>query len=136
MDKFINSTINQIKEKVGNKKVILGLSGGVDSSVAAVLIHKAIGKKLHCIFVDNGLLRNNEVNSVQRTFKNNFNINLTCASAEKGFLNRLKNVVDPEEKTLFDRYKLPDKPLNRLEPSEIRPSREALDKINQSLFLK
>src|SRR3989338_1291248 len=98
MDKFIKQSIDQIREKVGSKKVVLGLSGGVDSSVAAVLIHKAIGKKLHCIFVDNGLLRNNEVQSVQKTFKGNFNMNLTTLIADKGFLGRLKGVEDPEEK--------------------------------------
>ena len=98
MDKFINQTIKQIKEQVGEKKVVLGLSGGVDSSVAAVLIHKAIGKKLHCIFVDHGLMRKNELNTVQKTFKSSFNINLNCVNAEKSFLKRLKNVTDPEEK--------------------------------------
>lgn len=98
MDKFINSTIKQLKERVGSKKVVLGLSGGVDSSVAAMLIHKAVGNKLHCIFVDNGLLRKNEVAKVERNFKGNFKINLTVASAENRFLDRLKGVVDPEEK--------------------------------------
>jgi len=98
MDKFINAAVKQIKEQVGDKKVVLGLSGGVDSSVAAVLLQKAIGKKLHCIFVDNGLLRKNEFQVVQKTFKNNFNIHLSSVSAEKGFLKRLKGVVDPEEK--------------------------------------
>ncbi|HBR14712.1 MAG TPA: GMP synthase (glutamine-hydrolyzing) [Candidatus Omnitrophica bacterium] len=98
MEKFIDATTSQIKERVGKKKVILGLSGGVDSSVAAVLIHKAIGKNLYCIFVDNGLLRKNEVTSVQKTFKGHFNMNLTCVDAEKNFLSRLQNVTEPEEK--------------------------------------
>ena len=98
MDKFIKATIEQIKEKVGNKKVVLGLSGGVDSSVAAVLIQKAIGKRLHCIFVDNGLLRKNEVVAVQKTFKGNFKMNMVCLNAGKGFLSRLKDIEDPEEK--------------------------------------
>jgi len=98
MDRFIESTIESIKEKVGKKRVVLGLSGGVDSSVAAVLINKAIGRRLNCIFVDNGLLRKNEVLSVQKTFKSNFKINLTTINHEKGFLNRLKGVVDPEQK--------------------------------------
>lgn len=106
MDKFIDSTIKQIQEKVGNKKVILGLSGGVDSSVAAMLLHKAIGRKLHCIFVDNGLLRKNEAASVQKTFKGHFNINLAVINAEKNFLKRLKGVTDPEEKrkTIGDEF--------------------------------
>jgi GMP synthase (glutamine-hydrolysing) len=98
MDKFISSAVLQIKEKVGNQKVVLGLSGGVDSSVAAILIHKAIGKKLYCIFVDNGLLRKNEALSVQKTFQGNFKINMICVNAEKGFLGRLKDVEDPEQK--------------------------------------
>ncbi len=98
MDKFIDTTIKQIKETVGKKKVILGLSGGVDSSVAALLLHKAIGTKLHCIFVDNGLLRKNEVTSVQKTFNGHFNINLNVINAEKSFLKRLEKVTDPEEK--------------------------------------
>ncbi len=101
MDKYINSTVKKIKEQVGNKKVILGLSGGVDSSVAAVLINKAIGKKLYCVFVDNGLLRKNEASKVQRNFKNNFNINLSLAKAESRFLDRLKGVEDPEEKRMI-----------------------------------
>jgi len=98
MDRFIESSIEQIKEKVGDKKVILGLSGGVDSSVAAILLSKAIGKKLNCVFVDNGLLRNNETAIVQKTFKGHFNMNLTCIKAENNFLDRLKGITDPEEK--------------------------------------
>ncbi len=98
MDKFIENSMKEIKDRVGNKKVVLGLSGGVDSSVAALLLHKAIGNKLYCIFVDNGLLRKNEVNSVQRTFKGQFNINLITVDAQEQFMNRLKGVVDPEEK--------------------------------------
>jgi GMP synthase (glutamine-hydrolysing) len=98
MDKFIITAIKNIKEKVGNKKVVLGLSGGVDSSVAAAILYKAIGKKLYCIFVDNGLLRNNEVASVQRTFKGHFSMNLNCVDAQRRFIQRLKNVTDPEQK--------------------------------------
>jgi GMP synthase (glutamine-hydrolysing) len=98
MDKFIDAAVRDIGEKVGNKKVVLGLSGGVDSSVAAVLIQKAIGSRLHCIFVDNGLLRKNEVVSVQKTFKGHFNMNLTVIDAQKRFLKRLEKVEDPEDK--------------------------------------
>lgn len=98
MEKFVNASIKQIKEQVDKKKVVLGLSGGVDSSVAAMLIQKSIGRQLQCIFVDNGLLRKNEVRSVERTFKTNLKMNLMVVDASKGFLKRLAGVVDPEEK--------------------------------------
>lgn len=98
MDKFIGAAIKQVKEQVGTKKVVLGLSGGVDSTVAAVLLHRAIGNKLQCIFVDNGLLRKNEVASVERSIKSNFKINLSIVEAEPRFLKRLKGIEDPEEK--------------------------------------
>lgn len=98
MDKFIDAAIKEINDNVGNKKVVLGLSGGVDSSVAAVLIQKAIGSRLYCIFVDNGLLRKNEVAAVQRTFKGHFNMNLTVVDAQKRFIKRLEGIEDPEEK--------------------------------------
>ncbi len=98
MDRFIDASVKQIKETVSNKKVVLGLSGGVDSSVAALLLQKAIGGKLYCIFVDNGLLRHNEASSVVRTFKGNFKMNLTVVDAQRRFLDRLKGVEDPEQK--------------------------------------
>jgi len=98
MDKLVKQQIKEIKEIVKDKQVVMGLSGGVDSSVAAVLINQAIGKRLHCIFVDNGVLRKNEVTSVQRTFKNHFKMNLQVVDAQKRFLTRLKNVTDPEQK--------------------------------------
>lgn len=98
MDKFVHAAVKQIKERVGNKKVILGLSGGVDSSVAAILLYKALGSKLHCVFVDNGLLRKNEAVVVEKAFKSNYKINLTVVNAEKRFLARLKDIEDPEEK--------------------------------------
>lgn len=98
MDRFIEASVKKIQETVGKKKVVLGLSGGVDSSVAAVLIQRAIGNNLHCIFVDNGLLRKNESKVVYNTFKGNFKMNLTVANAEKRFLDELKGVTDPEEK--------------------------------------
>src|SRR3989338_1446389 len=106
MDRFIDVSVKQIKELVGNKRVVLGLSGGGDSSVAAVLLQKAIGTKLYCIFVDNGLLRKNESASVQRTFKGHFKMNLTVIDAEKRFLERLKGVEDPEakRKTIGDEF--------------------------------
>jgi GMP synthase (glutamine-hydrolysing) len=98
MDRFITAAVKQIKDTVGNKKVVLGLSGGVDSAVAAVLLQRAIGTKLYCIFVDNGLLRKGEAASVARTFKGHFKMNLQVVEAEKRFLDRLKGIEDPEQK--------------------------------------
>ncbi|MFA6770101.1 MAG: glutamine-hydrolyzing GMP synthase [Bacteroidales bacterium] len=94
---FIESTIDQIREKVKDEKVILGLSGGVDSTVAAVLMHKAIGPNLHCIFVDNGLLRKDEFETVLHSYKN-MGLNVTGVDASSLFLNALKGITDPEEK--------------------------------------
>lgn len=98
MENYIETTVKEIKEKVGDKKVILGLSGGVDSSVAAMLINKAIGKQLTCIFVDTGLLRKNEAKSVMDIYAQNFDMNIKCVNAEERFLSKLKGVEDPEEK--------------------------------------
>jgi GMP synthase (glutamine-hydrolysing) len=98
MKSFINKAIDEIKGEVGEKKVILGLSGGVDSSVAAALLNKAIGKQLTCIFVDNGLLRKNERERVKGLFKRHFRINLRSINAGKRFLEALRGVVDPERK--------------------------------------
>ena len=105
--------INEIKEQVGNNKVICGLSGGVDSSVVAQLLSKAIGKNLTCIFVNNGLLRKNEETQVVNTFKKKLKINLIYVNAEKEFITKLTNVSDPEKKRkiignlfikIFERY--------------------------------
>ncbi|MEI8388431.1 MAG: glutamine-hydrolyzing GMP synthase [bacterium] len=98
MKSFIETQIQEIRQKVGNKTVICGLSGGVDSSVAAVLLHKAIGSQLKCIFVNNGLLRENEAEKVQKVFRNNFQIDLIYVDAEERFLNKLKGVSEPEKK--------------------------------------
>ena len=98
MENYIETTVKEIKEKVGDKKVILGLSGGVDSSVVAMLINKAIGKQLTCIFVDTGLLRKNEAKSVMDVYAQNFDMNIKCVNAEERFLSKLKGVEDPEEK--------------------------------------
>ncbi len=98
MRSFVKEEISIIRKKVGKEKVILGLSGGVDSSVTAVLLNKAIGKKLHCIFVDNGLLRKDERKNVVRMFRDHFHMNLHVVDAEKRFLRVLKGVTDPEKK--------------------------------------
>ncbi|MFH1776219.1 MAG: glutamine-hydrolyzing GMP synthase [Candidatus Omnitrophota bacterium] len=95
---FIKEKIKEIKSTVKNSKVILGLSGGVDSAVAAVLIHQAIGRQLTCIFVDNGLLRLGELKKVKETFTRNFNINLHCLDARRQFLKKLAGITDPEQK--------------------------------------
>lgn len=96
-DSFIDTTIAELKHKLGNDKVILGLSGGVDSSVAAVLLHKAIGKNLHCIFVDNGLLRKNEFESVLDSYKH-MGLNVKGVNAKQRFYDALAGVTDPEKK--------------------------------------
>jgi GMP synthase (glutamine-hydrolysing) len=98
MESFIKDSIEKIKKTVGKKRVICGLSGGVDSSVTALLVHKAIGKRLRCIFIDNGLLRKNEPQQVRKTFQEHFKMNLVYVDARKQFLEKLKGVVDPEEK--------------------------------------
>jgi GMP synthase (glutamine-hydrolysing) B subunit len=90
--------LNEIKAQVGDKKVLLGLSGGVDSSVTAMLLDRAIGKNLICMFVDNGLLRKNEVREVIDLFKNKIDLNLEVVDAKKTFYRHLKGVTDPEQK--------------------------------------
>ncbi len=98
MDAFAAETIRQIKERVGDKKVLCALSGGVDSSVAAVLVHKAIGKNLTCIFVDHGLLRKDEGDQVEQVFRKQFDMNLIRVNAQERFLSRLAGVSEPEAK--------------------------------------
>lgn len=94
---FVASTIEDLKEQLGNDKVVLGLSGGVDSSVAAILLHKAIGENLHCIFVDNGLLRKNEFDDVLASYKG-MGLNVRGVDAKQRFYLALKNITDPEQK--------------------------------------
>jgi len=98
MGNFIEQTISSIREQAGDAKVICGLSGGVDSSVTAALLHKAIGDQLVCIFVDNGLLRKNERQLVEATFRDHFKINLVTLDATQQFLTALNGVSDPQQK--------------------------------------
>jgi GMP synthase (glutamine-hydrolysing) len=98
MGAFIEEACERIRQQVGDEKVVLGLSGGVDSSVAAALLHKAIGDQLTCIFVNNGLLRENEAEIVQRVFGENFQIKLKYVDASERFLSALAGVTDPEGK--------------------------------------
>ena len=95
---FIESTVAQIREKVGKDHVICGLSGGVDSSVAAMLVHKAIGAQLTCIFVNNGVLRKNEFQNVQKNLRDKLGLNIVAVDASVRFLDRLAGVTDPELK--------------------------------------
>ncbi len=96
-DSFVETTVADLKQKLGNDKVVLGLSGGVDSSVAAVLLHKAIGKNLYCIFVDNGLLRKDEFESVLDSYKH-MGLNVKGVNAKDLFYSALAGVTDPEKK--------------------------------------
>ncbi|HOR80007.1 MAG TPA: glutamine-hydrolyzing GMP synthase [Sphaerochaeta sp.] len=98
MERYAEDLILQIRETVGRKNVLLGLSGGVDSSVCALLIHKAVGDRLKCVFVDHGLLRKDEGAAVKALFEETYHINLTYVHAEEVFLSGLKGVTDPEEK--------------------------------------
>jgi len=98
MKSFIETTTREIKEKVGNRKVVCGVSGGVDSTVTAVLVHRAIGKKLTCIFVDNGVLRTGEAKKVEDTLRRHFHMDINCLDASDRFLKKLRGVTDPEKK--------------------------------------
>ena len=98
MENFVDEQVKKLKEKLKGKKVLLALSGGVDSSVCAALLQKACPEGLTCVFVDHGLLRKNERQEVEEVFKGQFNINLITVDAEKLFLKKLKNKTDPEKK--------------------------------------
>lgn len=98
MKSFVKETISQVRKEVGDEKLILALSGGVDSSVLAVLLHRAIRDRLTCIFVNNGVLRQGESERVINTFKKHYHINLKYIDAETRFLNKLQGVIDPERK--------------------------------------
>ncbi len=98
MHSFVETKVAEIRKQIGDGRVLLGLSGGVDSAVAAVLIHKAIGDKLQCVFVDNGLLRKDEARKVETVFRGHFKIPLLAVDASARFLERLRGVTDPEVK--------------------------------------
>ena len=98
MSSFVDSVMEEIPRRIGDDSVVCALSGGIDSTVVAVLLHKALGKKLHCIFVNNGLLRMNEGEEVVTYLRNHFDLNLKYVEAQDLFLSRLKGVEDPEQK--------------------------------------
>lgn len=98
MENYISDTVDALRERIGDKRVVLGLSGGVDSSVAAALLSKAVGKQLTCVFVDHGLMRKDEGDEVERTFKGSFDMNFVRVNCGEHFLAALKGVTDPEEK--------------------------------------
>ncbi|SFE89134.1 glutamine-hydrolyzing GMP synthase [Alteribacillus iranensis] len=98
MKNFVDEQVEEIREQVGEKNVLCALSGGVDSSVVAALIHKAIGDQLTCMFIDHGLLRKNEADSVMKTFGEDFHMNIIKIDAKERFLGKLEGVSDPEEK--------------------------------------
>lgn len=97
-ENIIEDAVARLKAQVGDDEVILGLSGGVDSSVTALLLHRAIGKNLHCVFVDNGLLRLNEAEQVMEMFGDKFGLNIIHVKAEDRFLDALKGIDEPEAK--------------------------------------
>ncbi|MGN6625645.1 MAG: glutamine-hydrolyzing GMP synthase [Tepidisphaeraceae bacterium] len=101
MSNFIDHAVDNIRKQVGSRRVICGLSGGVDSSVAAALIHKAIGDQLTCIFVDNGLLRKNERSVVETMFRDHFHIDLRVSDSSREFLTALEGVTDPQQKRII-----------------------------------
>ncbi|MCR5388444.1 MAG: glutamine-hydrolyzing GMP synthase, partial [Lachnospiraceae bacterium] len=98
MSSFVDATVKELREQIGDKKVILGLSGGVDSSVAAALLSRAVGKQLVCVFVDHGLMRKNEGDEIETTFKNGFDMTFVRVDCKEHYLSKLRGVTDPEEK--------------------------------------
>jgi GMP synthase (glutamine-hydrolysing) len=138
MASFIDSTCEKIRAQVGSGRVILGLSGGVDSSVAAALIHRAIGDQLTCIFVDNGLLRAGEVSAVRDLFERNFKMELRIVSAGKEFLSKLRGVSDPERKRKIigrEFIRVFEKSTQQLQQSQKKSRGAAKDAASRYRFL-
>ncbi len=98
MQSFIKNAVQEIRSQIGNQQVVCGLSGGIDSSVAAVLVHKAVGDQLTCIYVDHGFMRKNESEEIEKIFSNDLDLNLVAVNSSQRFLSKLSNVSDPEEK--------------------------------------
>ena len=98
MEGFVEKTIRDIRFKVRNERVLCAVSGGIDSTTVAILLHKAIGSNLRCVFVNHGLLREDEQNQVPKLFKDHFGIDIICVDAEEVFLGKLKGISDPEQK--------------------------------------
>ena len=95
MTAFVDGAVARIREQVGDAQVVCGLSGGVDSSVAAALVHRAVGDQLTCIFVDHGMMRQNEAHEVEALFREMLGVHLVCVDASERFLSALKGVEDP-----------------------------------------
>ncbi|MEE2695406.1 MAG: glutamine-hydrolyzing GMP synthase [Pseudomonadota bacterium] len=142
MGSFKNDMIENIKKTVGDKKVICGLSGGVDSTVTAVLIHRAIGKKLMCVFVDTGLMRQNEGKEIRKLFSENFQIKLKFINASKVFFKKLQGITNPEKKRkiigrefikIFEQFASTQKDVKFLAQGTLYPDViESLSKIGKS----
>ena len=98
MESFVEETIRDIRIKVRNERVLCAVSGGIDSTTVAILLHKAIGSNLRCVFVNHGLLREDEQNQVPKLFKDHFGIDIIRVDAEEVFLTKLKGISDPEQK--------------------------------------
>ncbi len=105
-ESFIEEKVREIRETVGDGKAIIALSGGVDSSTAAILAHRAIGDRLHAVFVNTGFMRKNEPEFVVKTFRDEFGLNLHYVDASERFFMELKGVTDPEEKRKINRQSL------------------------------
>jgi GMP synthase (glutamine-hydrolysing) len=139
MSSLIDWAIEDIKQKVGDKKVISALSGGVDSAVSSLLVHKAVGDKLTCIFVDNGLLRKNEADKVMETFEQNFNMKIIHIDARERFMEKLKGVSDPEQKRKIIGYefiKVFEEEANKIEGAEFLVQGTLYPDVIESVSIK